>query len=135
MQGVRALRGVLVALLIGSVVGSAIAMAAPRRAVPAPTRVNVVSASQTAILRSGLVRVWVSVPRARLVRVAFAGAVPRSVRFRRAGARVVGLRLTAGGRRSLARCLPRRLLARVAWGRRSSRAAGRSLRVDLATCR
>jgi hypothetical protein len=125
------------ALLAGLLVlGSALAAGAPRRAASGPTQIQVLSVSQSAMLRARSVSVRVRVPAARVVRLAVVGSPARTLRFRRAGARVVGLPLSAASRRALTRCSRQRLVVRAAvpW-RRLVPAAGRSIRIDLSACR
>ncbi len=94
-------------------------------------RVSILGASQRTLLAQRAVRVRISVRRApAVVRAAAAGSLTRTLRFRRPGARVVALPLSAATRRAVARCSSRRLSVRAGRAR-----AARALVLDSVRCR
>jgi hypothetical protein len=122
------------ALLVGLLVWSAWAVAVPRRDASGPTRVTILSVSQSGVLRARAVRVRVRVPEARVVWLAVPASPRRRLAFRGAGTRVVSLPLGIARRRALARCVRQRLVVRAAWGRLSVAVSGRLVRIDLPAC-
>ena len=107
----------------------AVSAAIPASSRDARVRVSILSSSQRLVLRESAVRVRVSVRRAAVVRLGALGSPVRTVRFRRAGSRVVPLRLGAGLRRALAGCGRHRVVVRAGRVR-----AARTLAPDPARC-